>query len=187
MKPGMATELVSAACFVNPSHQSVCLYVYPSCRCKATVRLSVTLLSVLGNGSINTFPRQRIHGTIEELLDSSFSMRSMSYQRRIYGSVYPLSLLDNSVKTFPGQRRVVGGGFFYSVRVVSKESRRLVLPRTSCFIIVQISDSYVHTYIRGGPNCWSLHREDPYVLGTATDFLGTGKSVLVLLRNLWFA
>jgi hypothetical protein len=41
-------------------------------------------------------------------------------------------LLDNgSVNTFPWQRRIIGG-VFYAVRVVSKESRRLVLPVTFC-------------------------------------------------------
>jgi hypothetical protein len=66
----MTPEPISATYFINPSHQSVCLYVYPSCRCKATARLSVSLLSVR-NGLVNTFPRQRIHATIEELLDAA--------------------------------------------------------------------------------------------------------------------
>jgi hypothetical protein len=45
----------------------------------------------------------------------------------------PLSLLrNNSVKTFPWQRRIVGV-VFCAVRVLSKESRQLVLPRTFCF------------------------------------------------------
>jgi hypothetical protein len=54
---------------------------------------------------------------------------------------YPLSLLSNgSLNMFPRQRihakkkncctRLI----FYAVRVVSKESTRLVLPRTSCYI-----------------------------------------------------
>jgi hypothetical protein len=59
--------------FTNPSHQSVSLYV--------------SLLSLLGN----TFPLQLIHDTTEELLDASFSMRYVSYQREFIGlSVYPL-------------------------------------------------------------------------------------------------
>jgi hypothetical protein len=29
----MAPEPISTAYFINPSHQSVCLYVYPSYRC----------------------------------------------------------------------------------------------------------------------------------------------------------
>jgi hypothetical protein len=36
------------------------------------------------------------------------------------------------VKTFPRQLRTVGCVVFYAIRVVSKESRRFVLPRTSC-------------------------------------------------------
>jgi hypothetical protein len=45
-----ALEPVSTAYFINPSHQSVYLYVYP--------------LSLIGNGSVNTFPRQRMHARI---------------------------------------------------------------------------------------------------------------------------
>jgi hypothetical protein len=127
----MAPEPISTAYFINPSHHSVCLYVYTSYRCEATARLSVFLRSVLGNGSVNTFSRLLIHSTIKELLDTSFYIRSVSYQRRVCGSVY-VSLLDNnSVKMFLRQRRIVGGVVLYAVRVVSKESRRLVLPRTS--------------------------------------------------------
>jgi hypothetical protein len=37
------------------------------------------------------------------------------------------------VKTFPRQRRILVGVVFYAIRVVSKESRRLVLPRTFYF------------------------------------------------------
>jgi hypothetical protein len=81
----MVTEPISTSSFVSPSHQSLCLYVYPSYHCKATARLSVFLHSVLGNGSINMFPWQRINRTLEELMGASFSMRSMSYQRRVYG------------------------------------------------------------------------------------------------------
>jgi hypothetical protein len=75
--------------------------------------------------------------------------------RRIVGRVclwvclcIPLSLLgNNSVKTSPWQRRIVGGVVFYAVCAVSKESRRLVLPRTSCFlkiIVVQICFQIAH-------------------------------------------
>jgi hypothetical protein len=64
------------------------------------VSACVSLLSLLGKGSVNCIP---------------------------------LSLLgNNSVKTFPRQGRIVGRVVFYAIRVVSKESRRLVLPRTSC-------------------------------------------------------
>jgi hypothetical protein len=44
-----------------------------------------------------------------------------------------LSLLGkNSVKTFPQQRRIVEGIVFYAIHDVSKESRRLFIPGTSC-------------------------------------------------------
>jgi hypothetical protein len=36
------------------------------------------------------------------------------------------------VNTFPRQRKIAGGVVFYSFRVISKENRRLNLPRTSC-------------------------------------------------------
>jgi hypothetical protein len=49
----------------------------------------------------------------------------------------PLSLLGNkSVKTFPRERWISGGVVFYTVRVVSKERRRSVLPKTSCNMYV---------------------------------------------------
>jgi hypothetical protein len=54
----MAAEPISTAYLINPTHQPLCLYVYTFYRCKATVQLSVSLLSVLGNGSVNTFPGQ---------------------------------------------------------------------------------------------------------------------------------
>jgi hypothetical protein len=38
------------------------------------------ILSLLDSGSVNTFPWQRIHATIEELLDVVFSMQSVSYE-----------------------------------------------------------------------------------------------------------
>jgi hypothetical protein len=88
------------------------------------VSVCVYVPSLLGNGSVNTFPRQQIHATIKELLDVC-----------VCGPLFtPLSLLgNNSVKTFPQQGINVGGIVFYVVRVISKESRRLILPRTSCF------------------------------------------------------
>lgn len=47
--------------------------------------------------------------------------------------VYSLSFLGNgSVNTFKWRRIIVGGVFFCTVRIVSKESRQLILPRTWC-------------------------------------------------------
>jgi hypothetical protein len=63
----MATESISA---VHLSKFLQCLGVY------------VSFLSVLGNGSVNTLPGQRMHVTLEELLGVSFSVRSMLYLRK---------------------------------------------------------------------------------------------------------
>jgi hypothetical protein len=52
------------------SHQSVCLYVYPPIVARQRLGKNVT-------AAINT------HATIEELLDTSFSMRSVSYQGKV--------------------------------------------------------------------------------------------------------
>jgi hypothetical protein len=53
------------------------------------VSVCVSLFSSLANCSVNTFPRQQIHATMG-LLDASFSVRLLSYQRRVCESVYPL-------------------------------------------------------------------------------------------------
>jgi hypothetical protein len=66
----MASDPISTAYFINPSHQTV----YPP--------------MLLSNGSIDTFPRQQLHTIIKELLEAWFSMRSVFYQRRVYGYVY---------------------------------------------------------------------------------------------------
>jgi hypothetical protein len=72
----MAPELVSTAYFINPSHESVCLY-------------------------------------------------PPNVARQWLGKHVPAATRNN--------RKNIGGVVFYAVRVVSKESRRLVLPRTSCW------------------------------------------------------
>jgi hypothetical protein len=51
-------------------------------KCKQ-IRLTLCSLSLLGNGSVNKFPRQRIYATLQELLDGTLSMRSVSYQWRV--------------------------------------------------------------------------------------------------------
>jgi hypothetical protein len=124
----MVPEPISTAYSINPSHQSVC----PSYRCQAKARLNISILSMLGTGSVTTFLRQGIQATREELLDPSFSMLSVSYRKEILW-IYlciPVSLLcNNSVKTFPRRGRIVGRVVFNAVRLVSKESRQLVIPR----------------------------------------------------------
>jgi hypothetical protein len=66
----MAPEPVSLAYFINPSHQSLCPYVYPPIVARQQLDKNVTVAT-------NT------HVTIEELLDASFSMPSVLYQMKI--------------------------------------------------------------------------------------------------------
>jgi hypothetical protein len=96
------------------------------------VSVCVSLLSLLGKGSVKCIrpfiARQRSgkHVPAEKITRNN---------RNIIGWVclcIPLSLLgNNSVKTFPRPWRIVGV-VFYAVRVVLKESRRLILFRISC-------------------------------------------------------
>jgi hypothetical protein len=65
----MAHESISATYFINPSHQSVCLYVYPPTVSGHWFRINVT-------SATNS------HATIE-LLGTSFSMLSVSYKRKV--------------------------------------------------------------------------------------------------------
>jgi hypothetical protein len=63
----MASEPISKAYFINPSHQSVCAHAYPS---------------------ISTFPPHQIKATIEKLLRVSICVRSVQHQTRVSGSVH---------------------------------------------------------------------------------------------------
>jgi hypothetical protein len=56
--------------FLNPAHQSVCLYVYPPVVASQRLGKNVT-------ATTNTY------ATVEELLDASFSILSVSYQRKV--------------------------------------------------------------------------------------------------------
>jgi hypothetical protein len=58
------------------------------------------------------------HTTIGELLDTSFSKRSMSYQRR-EGE----GRGNGSVNTFPRKQRIAGHIIFSTLHVVPKESK----------------------------------------------------------------
>jgi hypothetical protein len=79
----MEPELSSMAYIINPSHQSMCMHVYPLIVARQLFGKNVT------GGNEYT-----------------------SNNRRIFGHVV-----------------------FYAVRVLSKESRLLVLPRTSCYAL----------------------------------------------------
>jgi hypothetical protein len=99
------------------------------------VSVYVSLLSLLGKGSVKCIPLFIARQRLGKHVPASTNTRN---NRIIVGCVclwvclcIPLSLLgNNSVKTFPRQRRVVEGVVFYAVRVVSKESRQLVIRRT---------------------------------------------------------
>jgi hypothetical protein len=100
------------------------------------VPVCVSLLSLLGKGSVKCIPpfnaRQRLGKQVPTAVNTHNNKR---IAERLCLCI-PLSLPGkNSVKTLPRQRKIVGGVVFYAVRVVSKESRRLVLRITSCFII----------------------------------------------------
>jgi hypothetical protein len=75
----MTPEPISTAYFINPSHKSVCLYVYPLII--ARQRLGKHPLVVARQWLCeNITAAMNTHTAIEELLDTSFSMRSVSYQ-----------------------------------------------------------------------------------------------------------
>jgi hypothetical protein len=107
----MATESISMSYFINPSLQSVCLYIP---------------LSMLGNGSVNTLPRQRIHKTKIFWTLVFSAVRAMSKESLWVGVYASLLLLsNNSVETFLRQytkRKHFGPIVFSAVRAVSKES-----------------------------------------------------------------
>jgi hypothetical protein len=115
----MATNSISTGRFINTAHP--CFSVYVSLVSLHDNGSGVCILSVLGNGFVNTFPRQRIQTTRGELLDASFCMLSVCHIRRMCGFVSPPSLLGNSsVNTFLLQRRIVGSILFYAVRAYQK-------------------------------------------------------------------
>jgi hypothetical protein len=66
----MAPEPLSTTYFINPSHQSVCLYVYSFIFRRQRLGKNVT-------AATNTY------ATIEESLNASFSLRSVSYKRKV--------------------------------------------------------------------------------------------------------
>jgi hypothetical protein len=97
-------------------------------------------LSSLGNGSVNCITpfiaRQRLYTHVPVATNT----RNRPIVRRVSLWVClctPLaSLGNNSIKTFPRKRRIFGGVVFYVIHIVSKESKRLVLPRTSSYLRV---------------------------------------------------
>jgi hypothetical protein len=72
----IAFEPISIAYFINPSHQYVCLYVYPPNVARQRLGKHVT-------AATNTY------ATIKEILDASFPLRSVSYQRKVGYCFFP--------------------------------------------------------------------------------------------------
>jgi hypothetical protein len=70
----MATEPISTAYFISPSHQSVCLYAYSSDF--ATQRVDKHIPATKNTRNNRT------------ILDESSTMQYAFYQRRVCGSVY---------------------------------------------------------------------------------------------------
>jgi hypothetical protein len=66
----MAPEHISVAYFINLSHYSACLYMYPPYIAREWLSKNVTVA-------------MNAHATVEEMLDALFSVRSVSYQRNI--------------------------------------------------------------------------------------------------------
>jgi hypothetical protein len=116
------------------------------------VSACVSLLLLLGNDSVKCIPpfgaRQRLGKHVPTATNTSNDKRTVGrfifYMVRVLTReslwvclCIPVSLLGKeSVKMFLLQRRIFGDVFFYEVRVVIKESRRLVLPRTSCLFVL---------------------------------------------------
>jgi hypothetical protein len=103
----------------------------------ACVSVCLSRLSLLGNGSVKCIPpfvaRRHLGKHVPVVTNTSNNRRIVGRGCLWLCLCIPLSLLgNNSAKTIPRQRRIVGGVVFYAVRVVWKESRRLVLPKTSC-------------------------------------------------------
>jgi hypothetical protein len=76
----MASELISTAYFINPFHHSVCLCEYPNVVRQRPVKN--TPIVPEQRHCKNVAAETNSHARIEELLDASFSMRSVSYQRK---------------------------------------------------------------------------------------------------------
>jgi hypothetical protein len=108
----------STAYFGNPSHQSVYLLFNSSVTCIPLVIAGQWLAKHVPS-TTNTHNNRRNVG------------RACLW----ICLLILLSLLaKNSVRTLPLQRRIIEGVVFCAAHISSKEIRRLILPRTSCFI-----------------------------------------------------
>jgi hypothetical protein len=130
----MAPEVISMAYFINTSHQSVCIYVYP---------LIVA--------------RQRLVKHIPTGANTRNNRRIVGHVCLCVCLCILLSLLgNNSVKTFPWQWKIVQGIIFCAVCVIRNESRWLVLPRISCFVgYFLLSVGFLSPLFTVYTECWA--------------------------------
>jgi hypothetical protein len=103
------------------------------------VSVCVPLLSSLGNGWVKHISpfvaRQRLGKRVLALTNACKKRRIDGLGCLWVSLCISLSLLgNNSVKMFLRQQRMIRCIVFYAARVISKESRLLVLPRTSHLI-----------------------------------------------------
>jgi hypothetical protein len=118
------------------THLSGVLHKYLPSVC---VSVFVSLMCLLGIGSVKCIPpivaRQRPGKDAPAATNIRINTRRRIVRRVSSDLCIPPPLLgNNSVKKFPRQLRIVGNVVFYATRVVSKEIRRIVLPRTSCLM-----------------------------------------------------
>jgi hypothetical protein len=77
----MASEPMTTSYFINPSHQSVCLYVYPTIVAGQRIDKNSPIVARQRLGKIVTMATNT-HATTEELMAAS-SVWPMSYQKKV--------------------------------------------------------------------------------------------------------
>jgi hypothetical protein len=100
--------------------------------------VNVSPLSLLGNGSVNTFPSARKKPNNRNIIGRMVFcvVRVVSKEILWISLCIPFSLLNNGLVTILSQqRKSVGSVVFYAVCFVWRERRRLVLPRTFCYYL----------------------------------------------------
>jgi hypothetical protein len=136
----MISELISAAFFLNPFRQCVCVSL-------------VSVLSLLGKGSINCIlpfaVRQRLGINFPAAMNACNNRTNVEQVCLWFCLCMPIMLLDNnSVKPIPRQRRFVGGFVSCAIRVVTKEKKILVFARTSCNYLIWEICIFLWIFIR---------------------------------------
>jgi hypothetical protein len=97
------------------------------------VLVCFTPLSLLGNSSVTHFCANEYTQQYKNCWSRRFLCCPCHIKGESVNLYISLSLLGNgSVNTFPRQWRIVVGVVFSVVHVISKKSRWLVLPKTSC-------------------------------------------------------